>query len=116
MRRPTFAAFIACRDGTAIGFVEATLREYADGIEPGRTAYLEGLWTAKTERRRGVARLLLGAVEDWAVAEGCDHIGSDADADNSDGAGWHAALGFAEVGRTVNFARAIAKRGDAGID
>lgn len=121
MRRPTFAAFIARRDGVAtgfgaaIGFAEATLREYVDGIDPGRIAYLEGLWTAEAARHRGVARLLLSAVEDWAAAEGCGHIGSDADADNPDGLGWHAALGFAEVGRTVNFARAIAKRGDDGI-
>ncbi len=83
-------------------------------------AYLDGLWVDARNRRRGVAAALLAAVAAWGATHGATTIGSDADADNPDGVGWHAALGFREVGRTVNFVRPIAPpiaiRGDAGID
>ena len=105
--RPTFAAFIARTDGVAVGFIEATQREYVDGAAPGAVAYPEALWVRPRERRRGVAGKLLVAVEAWARENGCTAIGSDADIENPDGVGWHAASGFEEVGRTVNFVRAI---------
>ncbi len=115
--RPSFAAFIA-RDGDrAIGFAEATLREYVDGADVGApVAFLEALWVRTRDRRRGVARALLTAVEAWARTAGCNTLGSDADIDNPDGLGWHAALGFEEVGRTVNFVRAIALPATHGMD
>ena len=90
-----------------MGFAEATQREYVDGADAGAVAYLEALWVRPRERRQGVARALLAAVEAWANERGCTALGSDADIDNPDGLGWHAALGFEEVGRTVNFVRAI---------
>ncbi len=113
--RPTFAAFLARSGGVAIGFAEATQREYVDGADAGAVAFLEALWVRPRERRQGVAKALLAAVEDWARARGCGAIGSDADIDNPDGLGWHAALGFEEVGRTVNFVRAIASRPEHGM-
>ncbi len=101
----------------AVGFAEATLREYVDGADAGPpVAFLEALWVRTRERRQGVAQALLSAVEAWAHRAGARAIGSDADIDNSDGLGWHAALGFEEVGRTVNFVRPIALPSGHGMD
>lgn len=110
-QRPSFAVFIA-RDGdAAVGFVEATLREYLDGADPGPpAAFLEGLYVVPAARRRGVARALHAAVVAWARAHGCAALGSDADLDNDASHAWHRALGFDETGRTVNFVGAIENR------
>lgn len=117
IERPTFAAFLARENNVAVGFAEASLREYVDGADVGPpVAFLEALWVRARERRRGVARALLCAVEAWALGAGCRAMGSDADIDNPDGLGWHAALGFEEVGRTVNFVRAIALPDERGMD
>lgn len=119
--RPTFAAFIARVGGAAMGFAEATMREYVDGADVGiPVVYLEGLWVDAAHRRHGIASALLAAVTAWGSAHGATTIGSDADAENADGLDWHAALGFEEVGRTVNFVRPtirpFAIRGGAGIE
>ncbi|OLV18790.1 GNAT family N-acetyltransferase [Deinococcus marmoris] len=49
----------------------AALHDYGISLRPGnshRTAKLEDLYTAPVWRQRGVARLLMRAVEDWARA------------------------------------------------
>lgn len=96
-------------DARAVGFAEATLREYVDGTpaSPAGTAYLEGIWVAPCVRRSGVASRLLAAVEAWARSRGCRHLGSDADLDNPASHRWHRGTGFAEVGQTVNFAKPL---------
>jgi len=43
----------------------------------------------------------------WARASGATHIGSNADLDNRASHAWHCAVGFDEVGRTINFARPL---------
>ncbi len=105
--RADFAAFLALDDGEPVGFAEATLRTYVDGVAPGRNGYLEGIWVSDAHRRRGIGRALLAAVTGWARDEGCVAMGSDADIDNPLSHEWHAAMGFAEVGRTVTFARSL---------
>ncbi|MFN3288270.1 MAG: GNAT family N-acetyltransferase [Sphingomonadaceae bacterium] len=108
-----FGAWLA-RDseGRALGFAEATLRDFADGVPVGRPiAYLEGILVIEPARRRGIARALLAAVTDWARAAGADHMASDAVLDNADSHAWHAAMGFDEVDRVVTYARSLAPAG-----
>jgi aminoglycoside 6'-N-acetyltransferase I len=99
-------------DGRALGFAEATLRDFADGVPVGRPiAYLEGIFVVEPARRRGIARALLAAVTAWARAADAEHMASDAVLDNADSHAWHAAMGFAEVDRVVTYARALAPAG-----
>lgn len=107
MPRADFAAFLALDDGVPIGFAEATLRTYVDGVAAGRNGYLEGIWVDGAHRRRGIGRALLAAVTAWAIGEGCAAMGSDADIDNPLSHEWHRAMGFGEVGRTVAFVRRL---------
>ena len=61
--------------GEVIGY--ALLHDYGPHLRSGesqRTAKLEDLYTAPAWRRRGVARLLMRAVEDWARAGPLRHV------------------------------------------
>ena len=90
-------------DGGALGFVELSIRPYAEGCETERVAYLEGWYVVPTARRRGVGRRLVHAAEAWAARQGCAELASDALIDNELSAAAHAALGFEEVERITCF-------------
>jgi aminoglycoside 6'-N-acetyltransferase I len=70
-------------DGTLMGFAEVDLRSHADGCVPARpVGYLEGWYVTEGYRRRGIARRLLFAAEDWARSQGCAEMASDTWIDN----------------------------------
>ena len=70
-------------DGTLTGFAEVDLRSHADGCDPARSVgYLEGWYVTEGYRRRGIARRLLFAAEDWARSQGCAEMASDTWIDN----------------------------------
>jgi aminoglycoside 6'-N-acetyltransferase I len=93
--------------GRAIGFVELSIRPYAEGCYSGRVAYLEGLFVDEPLRRRGVGAALVKAAEEWGRAQGCTEIGSDAEIDNQASAAAHRALGFTEVESIICFRKAL---------
>lgn len=106
--RSNFAAFGAFSGNVPIGFAEATIRDYVDGVPADRpAAYLEGVFVLPEHRRTGVAAALLAAVSAWARAHGCAHLGSDAELDNAASHAWHARRGFAETDRVVRYAMPI---------
>jgi aminoglycoside 6'-N-acetyltransferase I len=84
-------------DGRVVGFVELSIRPYAEGCLTDRVAFLEGWYVMPDARRRGVGRALVAAAEEWAQAQGCTEFASDAEADNTMSARAHRALGFEEV-------------------
>lgn len=88
----------------AVGFAEATLRrDYVNGCTTSPVAFLEGLYVRPDWRRRGIARLLVGAVRGWALDLGCSELASDADLRSLASRRMHAALGFEETERVVFF-------------
>ena len=105
--RDDFAAFFALDGAVTVGFAEASLRHYVDGAPDGVNGFLEGLFVVASHRRHRIAARLVNAVAAWARAGGATHLGSDTDADNAIGEGWHRAAGFDEVGRTINFVRPL---------
>lgn len=91
-------AFIA-EDGSPIGFVELSLRNYAEGCASSPVPYVEGLYVAEGARRRNVGRLLMTAAEDWAKANGFTEMASDTQIENEASLSAHRAYGFSEVER-----------------
>lgn len=83
--------------GAPIGFAELNIRQYAEGCDTDRVAFLEGWFVESHARRRGVGRALIEAAERWGRAQGCTEFASDALADNVVSAQAHRALGFSEV-------------------
>jgi aminoglycoside 6'-N-acetyltransferase I len=91
------------RDGALVGFVEMSVRNYAEECETDRVGYCEGWYVKEAYRRRGAGRLLMRAGVEWARARGCTEFASDALLDNERSHAAHTALGFKEVCRIVCF-------------
>lgn len=94
-------------DGRAVGFAEVSIRSHAEGCVTDRVAYLEGWFVEEKQRGRGVGRMLVTAVEDWARAQGCAELASDTELHNDLSAAAHAALGFSEVERIICFKKEL---------
>ncbi|WP_426266069.1 GNAT family N-acetyltransferase [Sphingomonas sp. LHG3443-2] len=103
-----YVAFLAeDQAGIAVGLIDARVRNYAEGAPQLRAAYVEDLWVDPDHRGAGVARLLLGAVENWARGESLDWLGSDTWPHNAASIAWHGANGFAEVERLIVFGKPL---------
>lgn len=94
--------------GGLCGFVELSIRPYAEGCDTDRVGYLEGWYVDPDQRGGGLGRRLIEAAEGWARAQGCREMASDAELDNLASQAAHARLGYAEVERSVHFRKALA--------
>ena len=81
-RNAVFVARLHGSGGELVGFVEAALRDWAEGCRTRPVGYIEGWYVAPEHRRSGVGRALVTAAEVWAHGLGCRESGSDAVADN----------------------------------
>jgi aminoglycoside 6'-N-acetyltransferase I len=106
LRNP-LEVLIAVESGGAIGFVELSIRNYAEDCVTDRVAYLEGWYVESGFRGRGVGRALIAAAERWAKAQGCTEFGSDTVIDNEASARAHRALGFEETAQIRCFRKAL---------
>ena len=97
LRMPLEVLLAVNESGTPVGFVELSIRSYAEDCVTDHVAYLEGWYVEPPMRRRGVGRALVAAAEDWAIAQHCREFGSDAILDNHTSAVAHVALGFIET-------------------
>ena len=94
-------------DGRLLGFAEARVRPFANGVDEQPCAFLEAWWVDEDGRRSGVGRALVAAVEDWARRRGFHELGSDALLENTLGHQAHRALGFEERERVVCFRKKL---------
>ena len=105
---PEAACFLALDGDKAVGFAQCQLRhDYVEGCETSPVGFLEGVYVDDDHRRSGVARALLSACEEWARSVGCSEFASDCEIDNHDSLAWHLKNGFAEMGRTIWFAKKL---------
>jgi aminoglycoside 6'-N-acetyltransferase I len=91
----------------AVGFVELSIRPYAEGCYSGRVAYLEGWFVEAACRGNGIGAALIRATEEWGRQQGCTELASDTEIANIDSAKAHRALGFSEVERIVCFRKVL---------
>ena len=79
--------------GELAGFVEVSLRDWAEGCETRPAGYVEAWYVEPGHRRAGLGRGLIHAAERWALARGCTEMASDADLANDVSHAAHRALG-----------------------
>ena len=102
------AVFIATDDQLGpVGFVEASLKDWAPGCTTRPVGYIEGWYVKSAARRHGVGRALIAAAEDWARSLGCREMASDTELYNTTSQVAHARLGYAEVERVVHFRKPL---------
>lgn len=100
--------FVCAREeGGLRGFVEVSIRPYAEGATTDRIGYIEGWYVDPDARRTGVGRALVAAAESWARAQGCTEMGSDVLFDNTISQAAHGRLGYREVERLVLYLKAL---------
>ena len=90
-----------------LGFIEVSLRSYAEGCETSLVGYIEGWYVVDKARRQGIGEQLVRAAEDWARAKGCTEMASDAVIDNHLSHTAHQCLGYEIVERIVCFRKSL---------
>jgi aminoglycoside 6'-N-acetyltransferase I len=104
-----YVTFIAISsEGEALGFAEAAIRDdYVNGCDTSPVVFLEGIYVVPGARRRGIARALCRAIEEWGDSNCCSEFASDTSIDNLEAQALHRALGFDETERVVFFRRRL---------
>jgi aminoglycoside 6'-N-acetyltransferase I len=104
---PRWSVIVAEQGDELVGFVEAHLRDYAEGCDSTPVGFLEGWYVEPEARRSGVGRALVAAAEAWAREQGCSEMAADAEIENDEGHRAHEAIGFEETERLVCFRKVL---------
>ena len=102
------AVFLLVLEEQPVGFAQCQLRnDYVEGTGSSPVGYLEGIFIEQDFRRKGHARELLAACEDWARNQGCTEFASDCELENRDSLAFHLNMGFAEANRVICFTKKL---------
>ena len=108
MRGEGFLTWVAEKsDKRMMGFLEASIREVAEGCDTRNVGYVEGWYVEPDFRRTGVGRLLVSHAAQWARARGCKEMGSDSELENEISLKTHLGLGFEETSRLIHFRKRL---------
>lgn len=103
-----YVTFVSERaDGGLQGFVEVSVRAYAEGCSTDRVGYVEGWYVDEDVRLQGIGRKLIEAAEGWAISKGCTEMASDVLLDNQSSQQAHERLGYEEVERIVCYKKSL---------
>lgn len=106
--QPKQNIFVAeASDGRLVGFLELSLRAYAEGCVTSPVPFIEGWYVTTQARGAGVGRALVEAAENWARMRGFREIASDTEAHNAASQAAHDALGYAQVETIVCFRKPL---------
>jgi aminoglycoside 6'-N-acetyltransferase I len=90
-----------------LGFLEASIRTFAEDCETDHVGYLEGWFVEDGYRQHGIGRSLVGFAETWARGQGCREMASDAEIGNDISLEAHARLGYTETSRLVHLRKEL---------
>jgi ribosomal protein S18 acetylase RimI-like enzyme len=87
--------FLAKEDGCYCGIAAGVL-DYRDSSR----AYLLSMWVAPTHRQKGIGRMLVTAVQEWANSVDAGSLVLDVTSNNSTAIAFYQSLSFAMTGKT----------------
>ena len=99
--------FMALKDEKSIGFIEVSIRDWAEGCETNDVGYLESMFVDEFFRRLGVGEALCLMAETWARQKGVHEMGSDVDIDNETAFSWHRDMNYEESGRSIHMSKKL---------
>ena len=102
------AIFVKEVDGVVVGFAECSLRhDYVEGTSTSPIGYFEGVFVLPEHRKKGFAKELLSACEEWAKEHGCSEFASDCEFCNKTSQSFHLHSGFKEANKIVCFTKKL---------
>jgi len=105
---PDAGIFVASRaDGSLVAFIEASLRDYAEGCETSPVGYIEAWYVDEHVRGQKLGRAMVRTAEQWARARGCSEMGSDTWLENETSIAAHLKMGYYEAERLVHFGKRL---------
>ena len=91
-----------------VGFAQCQLRhDYVEGTDSSPVGYLEGIFIQKEFRKKGYAKELLEACENWSKEAKCTEFASDCELDNKMSLQFHLKNGFNEANRIICFTKKL---------
>ena len=108
LQDPNAAFFLKFSGDVPVAFAECGLRfDYVEGTKTSPVGYLEGIFVSDGFRRKGIARDLLAACEQWAREKGCAEFASDCELANEESLRFHLSVGFEEANRIICFRKSL---------
>lgn len=105
---PKFAIFVAVLEkGKLVGFVEACLRDSAEGCDTSPVGYIEGWYVEPHLREKGIGKKLARAAESWAISKGCKEMASDCFSNNKLSLKAHLAIGYKKTRGIIHFKKSL---------
>lgn len=93
--------FVVEKDNEIIGFIEASIHQYAPGCNNSPVGFIEGLYVKPNYRNCGIGKKLIEEVEMWSYYKGFKEVASDAEIDNKISILVHQKLGY-KIVETIN--------------
>jgi aminoglycoside 6'-N-acetyltransferase I len=102
------AIFMAFNEhGQPVGFIEVSLRSFAEGCETSPVGYIEAWFVGELVRGQNLGRDLVQVAEQWALENGCSEMASDTWLDNEASIAAHLRMGYHEADRLVHFVKRL---------
>jgi aminoglycoside 6'-N-acetyltransferase I len=102
------AVFIAEDDTVLpVGFLELSVRDFADGCDSAPVPHIEGWYVEPPARGLALGADLMRAAEAWSIERGFTELASDTEVENVASQNAHAACGFEETERLVKFRKPL---------
>ena len=102
--------FIGLDDsGAAVAMLELSLRNFVDGCLGGPVGYLEGIYVAPGQRKRGYGKELTEFAASWFRSKGFQDMAADAELHNLEAQTFLENAGFDETYRIVEYKKSLRK-------
>ena len=102
------AVFLAFNENNQpVGFIEVSLRSFAEGCGTSPVGYIEAWFVGELVRGQGLGRNLVEIAERWAREKGCSEMASDTWLENEGSIAAHLRIGYHEADRLVHFVKQL---------